>query len=130
MPIAAMRVARPTTDLARIRAFYEDAVGLSVLWTFEDHDGFDGVIFAIHGELAQLEIVQTPHGTAPRPTAEDVLVLYLASPSTVAEMGDRLLAHGATAVPDDDAALNPYWPANGAVTFVDPDGYRLVISPE
>ncbi|MCU1389487.1 MAG: hypothetical protein JWL72_2825 [Ilumatobacteraceae bacterium] len=130
MPIAAMRVARPTTDLPRIRAFYEDVVGLSVLWTFADHDGFDGVIFAIHGELAQLEIVHTPHATTPQPTAEDVLVLYLSSPSEVADLGGRLHAHGATAVADDDAELNPYWPNNGAVTFVDPDGYRLVLSPE
>ncbi|MCU1397732.1 MAG: hypothetical protein JWN62_841 [Acidimicrobiales bacterium] len=129
MPIAAMRVARPTTDLARIRAFYEDAVGLPVLWTFDDHDAFDGVIFAIHGEAAQLEIVHTPHATSPRPTAEDVLVLYLSSPAEVAELGRRLLANGATAVPHDDADLNPYWPNSGAITFVDPDGYRLVISP-
>lgn len=38
--IVAMRCARPTTDLRRLRRFYEEAVGLSVLWTFVDHDGY------------------------------------------------------------------------------------------
>lgn len=63
MQIAAMRVARPTDDLSRIRRFYEVVVGL------------------------------TPE------------------------------------VRGDDPDLNPYWPRSGAMTFVDPDGYRLIISP-
>lgn len=127
MSIAAMRVARPTTDVARIREFYEMAVGLPVLFTFEDHEGFDGVIFGVPDERAQLELVQSPHHTAPRPTAEDVLVLYLAAPEHAA-LAERLRSRGAAEVLVDDPELNPYWPNNGAVTFVDPDGYRLVVA--
>jgi catechol 2,3-dioxygenase-like lactoylglutathione lyase family enzyme len=45
--LVAMRVARPTTDLDRIRSFYEHVVGLPLLWSFVDHDGFDGAIFGL-----------------------------------------------------------------------------------
>jgi len=123
-----MRVARPTTNLGRIREFYEDAVGLRVLWSFVDHDGFDGVIFGFNDESAQLEFVRTPHGTAPRPTAEDVLVIYCSTAGEAEELVVRLRSMGAAEVAVDDPELNPYWPRNGASAFVDPDGYRLVIA--
>jgi catechol 2,3-dioxygenase-like lactoylglutathione lyase family enzyme len=128
MVIAAMRVARPTAQLDRVREFYETVVGLPVLWAFEDHDGFDGVIFGVPDERAQLELVTTPHATRPEPTAEDALVLYLAADELDA-LVERLRTHATAEVAADDAELNPYWPNNGAVTFVDPDGYRLIISP-
>jgi catechol 2,3-dioxygenase-like lactoylglutathione lyase family enzyme len=60
-----MPVARPARDLERIRSFYEHVVGLPVLWSFVDHDGFDGVIFGVPDERAQLELVRSPHGDAP-----------------------------------------------------------------
>jgi hypothetical protein len=40
----------------------------------------------------------------------------------------RLRDANVEAVPDDSDDLNPYWPAQGAVTFVDPDGYRLIVA--
>jgi len=110
--LVAMRVARPTADLDRIRSFYEHVVGLPVLWSFVDHDGFDGAIFGLPDERAQLEIVRSPHGDVPAPTNEDVLVLYQSDTSAA-----------------DDPTLNPYWPRHGARTFSDPDGYRLIVSP-
>ena len=57
MPVRSMRVARPTADLARSRDFYTRVIGLGVLWSFEDHDGFDGVILGVPDEHAQLELV-------------------------------------------------------------------------
>ncbi len=129
---AAVRVARPTTDLLRIRDFYEIGVGLGVLWEFVDHDGFDGVVFGLGGpaspEAVQLELVRTPHGTVARPTAEDALVLYVATPRDVDEMSARLRSAGAMEVAADDVELNPYWPKTGSRTFIDPDGYRLIIA--
>ena len=128
MVIAAMRVARPTNQLERVREFYETVVGLPVLWAFEDHDGFDGVIFGLPDERAQLELVTTPHATRPAPTAEDALVLYVVAGELEA-LVERLRSRAIAEVAADDSELNPYWPNNGAVTFIDPDGYRLVISP-
>jgi len=129
MQIAAMRVARPTSDLSRLRTFYEVVVGLTVSWTFEDHDGFDGVIFGSPEARWQLEIVSTPQGVTPRPTIEDALVLYFVDPSELEQVTTRLRADGTREVRGDDPDQNPYWPRNGAMTFVDPDGYRLIIAP-
>lgn len=126
--LVAMRVARPTADLDRIRAFYEHVVALRLLWSFADHDGFDGVIFGLPDERAQLEIVRSPHGDVPAPTNEDVLVLYLSDTSVADDLVARLRAAG-TAEVTDDPTLNPYWPRHGARTFRDPDGYRLVVAP-
>jgi catechol 2,3-dioxygenase-like lactoylglutathione lyase family enzyme len=126
--LVAMRVARPTTDLDRIRSFYEHVVGLPLLWSFVDHDGFDGAIFGLPDERAQLEIVRSPHGDVPAPTNEDVLVLYQSDTSAADNLVVRLRRAGAVEV-SDDPTLNPYWPRHGARTFSDPDGYRLIVAP-
>jgi ribosomal protein S18 acetylase RimI-like enzyme len=127
--LAAVRVARPTVDLGRIRAFYEHVVGLRLLGSFVDHDGFDGAIFGLLDERAQLELVNTPHGHVPAPTNEDVLVLYPTATAAADDLVDRLLRAGTLEV-TTDPTLNPYWPRNGARAFVDPDGYRLIVAPE
>jgi catechol 2,3-dioxygenase-like lactoylglutathione lyase family enzyme len=126
--LVAMRVARPTADLDRIRSFYEHVVGLPVLWSFVDHDGFDGAIFGLPDERAQLEIVRSPHGDVPAPTNEDVLVLYQSDTSAADDLVARLRRAGAVEV-SNDPTLNPYWPRHGARTFSDPDGYRLIVAP-
>ena len=41
------RVTRPARDLARSTALYRDLLGLSSPGGFEDHDGDDGVFFAL-----------------------------------------------------------------------------------
>ena len=121
-----MRVARPTTDLDRVRQFYAVTVGLPVLFSFDDHDGFDGVIFGVPDERAQLELVRSPHGVAPLPTAEDALVLYVTADESAALVA-RLRAAATPEVAADAPTQNPYWPRQGAVTFVDPDGYALIV---
>jgi catechol 2,3-dioxygenase-like lactoylglutathione lyase family enzyme len=126
--LVAMRVARPTADLDRIRSFYEHVVGLPLLWSFVDHDGFDGAIFGLPDERAQLEIVRSPHGDVPAPTNEDVLVLYQSDTSAADDLVARLRRAGTVEV-SDDPTLNPYWPRHGARTFSDPDGYRVIVAP-
>ena len=126
--LVAMRVARPTRDLDRIRSFYEHVVGLPLLWSFVDHDGFDGAIFGLPDARAQLEIVRSPHGDVPAPTHEDALVLYQSDTSAADDLVARLRRAGAVEV-SDDPTLNPYWPRHGARTFSDPDGYRLIVAP-
>jgi hypothetical protein len=129
MPDISMRVARPTRDLDRIRSFYEHVVGLPVLWSFVDHDGFDGVIFGVPDERAQLELVRSPHGDAPSPSREDALVLYGNGATAAADIVGRLERAAAVEVTADDPTLNPYWPREGARCFIDPDGYRLIVVP-
>jgi predicted enzyme related to lactoylglutathione lyase len=68
-----------------------------------------------------LELVFDPSVARP-PTEEDLLVIYLAN-EIDDELTESIEAAGGTRV----RARNPYWEEHGA-TYVDPDGYRLVLS--
>jgi catechol 2,3-dioxygenase-like lactoylglutathione lyase family enzyme len=58
---AHLRVARPTDDLAAVVRFYHDGLGLDVLFEFQDHDGFDGVMLGRKGAIDRL----AQHGYQP-----------------------------------------------------------------
>ena len=73
-----VRVARPTRDLEAARSFYGALLGIPVLASFEDHDGYSGVVFGLPDSSRQLEVVYR-EGVTPSPTAEDQLVFYLGS---------------------------------------------------
>ena len=114
-----IRVARPTGDLAAASAFYGDVLGFAVLASFEEHDGYSGVMLDLPGTGAHLEFTATEHVAVPSPHVEDLLVLYVGSEHEVA----RLVAKaGAHVVP----SANPYWDRVG-VTIADPDGFRVVL---
>lgn len=115
------RVARPSRDLTRARAFYVDLLGLLVDGGFTDHEGYDGMFLRLPGG-GQLEL--TVGGPEPVPgTADDLLVLYVATDSEVAAVADRLRQAGVVQVPAD----NPYWDRCG-VTVLDPDGFRVTVA--
>jgi catechol 2,3-dioxygenase-like lactoylglutathione lyase family enzyme len=114
-------MARPARDLTRSTWFYSHLIGLPRLGGFENHDGYDGVFFALPGG-AELELTAGPAQPAPS-TDEDLLVLYVQTWAEVTAIGARLTAAGVTSVPN----RNPYWNRSG-LTFLDPDGYRLVIA--
>lgn len=125
MPLMQIRVARPSRDLEQACAFYRDAVGLPVLSSFADHEGFSGVILGVPDEAHQLELVRHAE-VEPSPTTEDQLVLYLGSAAAVANRATAIEAAGH----EPQAPPNPYWTREGAIAFVDPDGYWLVLSPD
>lgn len=119
------RVARPTRDLERVSAFYRDAVGLPVLSSFVDHDGYRGFILGVPDATHQLELVFHA-GVEPSSTAEDQLVLYLGSTAAVAQRAAAIEAAGY----EPRSPSNSYWTREGAIAFVDPDGYWLILSPD
>src|SRR5262245_60103169 len=55
---AHLRVARPTDDLAALVPFYRDGLGFEVLFSFTDHDGFDGVMLGRKGAAYHLEFTR------------------------------------------------------------------------
>ncbi|HVU93410.1 MAG TPA: GNAT family N-acetyltransferase [Jatrophihabitans sp.] len=116
-----VRIARPATDLARSTTLYRDVLDLPVTGGFRNHDGYDGVFFALPGG-GELELTAGP----PVPvggTEEDLLVLYVGDAAELRAASERLVAAGVPSV----GSPNPYWNRNGR-TFVDPDGYRIVIA--
>ncbi|MCZ4103150.1 VOC family protein [Streptomyces sp. So13.3] len=123
---AHVRIARPSKDLAAAERFWIGGLGLDVLYRHEG-DGTPGdhsLLMAGWPDAAwHLELVHDPgQPVEPRPTAEDLLVVYLDG-EVSADLLARLLEHGGTRVP----AHNPYWDQWG-VTIEDADGYRLVLS--
>lgn len=117
-----LRVARPSDDLDRLLPFYQDGLGLNVLFHFTSHDGFDGVILGKEGAPWHLEFTRAhSHAAGRAPTQDNLLVLYLPERTAWQAAVDRMRATGFEPV----TAFNPYWGRNG-VTFEDPDGYRVV----
>ncbi len=120
---AHLRVARSTSRLLDVVAFYRDGLGFEVVGSFEEHDGFDGVMLAPAGATWHLELTHE-HGAVARraPDAESLLVLYVPDREEWSACVERIQAHGHRAV----ASHNPYWDLRGK-TFEDPDGYRVVL---
>jgi catechol 2,3-dioxygenase-like lactoylglutathione lyase family enzyme len=122
MPTPILRVARPTDDIDALLPFYRDGLGLAVLYRFEDHDGFDGVMLGHERAPWHLEFTRAAgHRAGRAPTADNLLVLYLPDPAEWQAAVHCMAAAGFRPV----ASFNPYWDRQG-VTFEDPDGYRLV----
>jgi catechol 2,3-dioxygenase-like lactoylglutathione lyase family enzyme len=118
-----LRVARPSDDLDALLPFYRDGLGLTVLYRFEDHDGFDGVMLGAPGAPYHFEFTRAHgHDAGRAPTADNLLVFYLPNEAEWTAAVERMHAAGFEPIP----AFNPYWDHNGR-TFEDPDGYRIVL---
>ncbi len=120
-------MARPTDRLASIEKFYSVDLGLPILYRFEDHTGYDGVMLGLPGADYHLEFTSHVDGSAcPAPTRDNLLVLYFHSDAQMYDAVERLAAAGHEPV----EAENPYWAGVGALTFEDPDGWRVVLVPK
>jgi catechol 2,3-dioxygenase-like lactoylglutathione lyase family enzyme len=118
-----LRVARPSDNLDALLRFYEQGLGLAVLYRFEDHDGFDGVMLGHPKAPYHFEFTtKRGHPVGRAPTEDNLLVFYLPEVVEWTEAVQRMRNAGFAPV----AAFNPYWDHNG-VTFEDPDGYRVVL---
>ena len=123
LPVAQVRVARPTDRLAEVVRFYRDALGLPQLGSFEGHAGYDGVMIGLPGRDYHLEFTSHAGGSpCPAPTRDNLLVLYVEDAAALARVVERLAAHGHHPVEPE----NPYWAERGR-TFEDPDGWRVVL---
>jgi hypothetical protein len=71
-----------------------------------------------------MEIVRTQDAD-PSANRFDQLVFYLSDDGALAAAVEPLLEAGFTPVP----APHPYWAANGAAVFLDPDGRGVVYAP-
>ena len=118
-----LRIARPVRDLAQTVEMYRRGLGLRVVGSFEDHDGFDGVMLGAAGSDYHFEFTRCrAHPVAPAPTAEDLVVLYLPAEADWRSSCERMVNAGFRQV----ASFNPYWKASGR-TYEDADGYRVVL---
>lgn len=120
---AHLRVARPVRDLARSVAMYVAGLGLMEIGRFENHDGFDGVMLGTPGLDYHFEFTFCrSHPVEPTSTPEDLVVFYIPEFNEWRERCSNLLDVGFV----EAQPYNPYWGRRGR-TFVDPDGYRVVL---
>lgn len=118
-----LRVARPTDNLPEIIRFYRDGLGFEVIGSFEDHEGFDGVMLGHPGAAYHLEFTrQRSHRAGRAPSKDNLLVFYLPDAGEWRRAVERMAAHGYSPVD----SYNPYWNRLGK-TFEDADGYRVVL---
>ena len=126
LELAQIRVARPTDRLAEVESFYAVTLGLPVLYRFENHDGYSGVMLGLPGVQFHLEFTTHVDGSpCPAPTLDNLLVLYFQGDAQMYEVVERLAVAGRRPVEPE----NPYWHKVGALTFEDPDRWRVVLVP-
>jgi len=127
LPARQVRFARPTDRLDEVVRFYRDGLGLSELFRFEGHAGYDGVMLGLPDAGYHLEFTSHVDGSpCPAPTRDNLIVFYLDGGDEVRAVAERLAGFGYTAVEPE----NPYWAESGAVTIPDPDGWNIVLMPK
>jgi predicted N-acetyltransferase YhbS len=121
----AVRFGRSSRRYDDTIAFYRDLVGLPVIDRFADSFGEDGTILGLPGSGVQLEVVRAHAGEGPSAPRLDQLVLYFDGPEAMSSATAELRASGLEPV----QRQHPYWSANGARTYEDPDGREVVFAP-
>ncbi|WP_316632646.1 VOC family protein [uncultured Flavobacterium sp.] len=119
-----LRVARHTNDLERIVDFYVNILCFEFLGDFQNHNQHDGVFIGQSGLDWHFEFIKSDEEANLTFDQDDVMVLY---PKTIIEYDVLVsnLIHGNISILTSE---NPFWNENG-VLFMDPDGYRIVLSP-
>ena len=118
-----LRVARPSDNLDGLLPFYRDGLGLRLLYRFENHEGFDGMMLGHVGAPYHFEFTRARgHKVGKAPTQDNLLVFYMPDARFWQDAIERMRAAGF----DPVTSFNPYWDRDGA-TFEDPDGYRMVL---
>jgi len=102
---------------------YCQGLGLHVVGSFENHEGFDGVMLGLPGAQYHFEFTHChAHPVLPTPTDEDLTVFYIPVTVDWENACTKMLANGFKQV----ESLNPYWEIDGR-TYQDHDGYRVVL---
>ncbi len=117
------RFARHTNDLEKLNSFYVEILGLEVLGGFKNHNNYDGIFIGKTNENWHLEFTKSDEIVHFNFGDEDVLVFY---PNTRLEY-ESILDRINNSFIKSIEAKNPYWNENGKM-FLDPDGYRIIIS--
>jgi catechol 2,3-dioxygenase-like lactoylglutathione lyase family enzyme len=123
LPVSQVRVARPTSKLNEVVRFYSEGLGLRIVGSFQEHEGYSGYMLGLPGCDYHLEFTQHAAGSpCPAPSRDNLLVFYIRDKAAIDRIAARLSALGYHPVD----AENPYWSEKG-VTFEDPDGWRVVL---
>lgn len=119
-----LRVARHTDNLEIIENFYVNILGFELLGDFQKHNNYDGIFIGKPGLDWHFEFTKSEVKAKHTFDKDDVMVLYPKSILDYDALVNKLIHHNIPIV----TANNPFWNENGKM-FLDPDGYRIVLSP-
>ena len=118
-----LRVARATNDLKKIVEMYRLGLEMKLIGSFQDHDGFDGIMLGFPGSEYHLEFTEQKDHPAPIAfSPEDLLVFYVPNIDETQRLNEKMLTAGFKRV----IAHNPYWDTCGS-TYEDLEGFRIVL---
>ena len=123
-----LRFARHTDDLEKIKFFYINLLGFQLLGVFENHANYDGIFIGKPNLDWHFEFTKSNEKANHYFDEDDLLVLYPETTSEYKSVLNRLLENNIPIV----IAKNPYWndpKVSGGKMFLDPDGFRIIISP-
>ena len=112
MSFCHMRIARPVSELDTTASMYCAGLGLELLGSFTDHEGFSGIMLGAPEAGWHLEFTHCRHHpVTPSPGDEDLLVLYYPQQAAWEAQCAAMDAAGFLRV----TAFNPYWEVNGVI---------------
>ena len=113
-----IRIARPSTNLEKVKNFYCEILGFKLLGSFENHEGFDGIMIGHPKSNYHLEFTYNKfHQIQLQTTEEDHLVFYISNKSDWVKLTNQIESKGISPI----GSSYPYWDRNGK-TYKDPDG--------
>ena len=118
-----IRVARNTNNLEVIKKFYINILTFKLLGSFKNHNKYDGVFLGFSNADWHLEFTVSEDKAIHQFNEDDILVLYPESKNEYDALLKNVSSNEITFI----TPKNPYWIENGKM-FLDPDGYRIVIS--
>ena len=121
--IMELRIARHTDNLNKIKEFYTEIIGLKVLFSFENHNGYNGVFLGKEGTTWHLEFTSSKDKANHKFDDEDLLVFYPREQTDY----DEIIGRIETCNIQQFKPKNPFWVDNG-VLIHDPDGYGVIVS--
>jgi catechol 2,3-dioxygenase-like lactoylglutathione lyase family enzyme len=119
-----LRIARHTNNLEKIKSFYIDVLGFSLLGGFENHNNYGGVFIGKPNLDWHFEFTASNDKANHYFDEDDILVLYPIKLKEHDTLIRDLLSNNISII----TSKNPYWNENGKMVL-DPDGCRIVISP-
>lgn len=118
-----LRIARHTDNLDEIKEFYSQIMGLEVLFSFENHNDYNGVFIGKSGQSWHLEFTSSKDKANHKFDEEDFLVFYPREQEEYNEIIRRIETHNIQRL----KPKNPFWVDNG-VLIHDPDGHGVIVS--
>src|SRR5215469_8250873 len=98
--VPVLRVTRPSDNLDALLRFYEHGLGLTLLFRFENHEGFDGIMLGRLGAPYHFEFTRAHNHSAGRaPTQDNLVVFYLPDAKEWKAAVERMRGAGFQPVP-------------------------------